>query len=191
ERLDEAQQQIQSNIDSTNVSNSDNSDSNGSQSENAINSEQPVLRNIAEVASDEQNEEQESSYDDSEDLEYDISEPLSHHDTVATTNPADGSLQNSLIIRSMRDIIYNSLFDYWDKPIMVGLLASLLDPWLKTLSNWDEETRERAKEELKYQFSNCKQTIALEHTVTSKNINTHHNRLHSSNFGSSISRNTT
>ncbi|CAG8586357.1 22181_t:CDS:1, partial [Gigaspora rosea] len=41
--------QIQSNVNSTNVSNSDDSDSNGSQSENAIDSEQPVLRNIAKV----------------------------------------------------------------------------------------------------------------------------------------------
>ncbi|CAG8805503.1 407_t:CDS:2, partial [Gigaspora margarita] len=107
-----------------------------------------------------------SSDDDSEDLEYDISEPLSYHDTVTTTNPADGSLQNSLIIS-----------------ISFEFLA-------KTLSNWDEETRKRVKEELKYQFSNCEQTIASEHTVTSKNINTHYNQLHSSIFGSSISRNT-
>ncbi|CAG8821887.1 31590_t:CDS:1, partial [Gigaspora margarita] len=66
----------------------------------------------------------------------------------------------------------------------------LLDPWLKTLSNWDEETQERTKEKLKYQFSNCKQTIASEHTATSKNINTHYNRLRLSIFGLSISRNT-
>ncbi|RIB30820.1 hypothetical protein C2G38_2151584 [Gigaspora rosea] len=129
--------------------------------------------------------------DNSKDLEYDISEPLSYYDTVTTTNLADGSSQNSLIIRSMRYIIYNSLFYYWDKPIMIGLLASLLDFWLKTLSNWDKETHKKTKEKLKYQFSNCEQTIASEHTVTSKNINTHYNRLHSSIFGSSISRNTT
>ncbi|CAG8822638.1 42143_t:CDS:2, partial [Gigaspora margarita] len=121
-----------------------------------------------EIASDVQNEEQESSDDNSEDLEYDISEPLSHHDTVTTTIPANSFLENSLIIRSMCHIIYDSLFDYLDKPIMI----------------------ESAKEELKYQFSNCKLTIAPEHTVTSKNINTYHNRLHSSIFGSSISKNT-
>ncbi|CAG8733070.1 37353_t:CDS:2, partial [Gigaspora margarita] len=128
-----------------------------------------------EVASNIQNEEQdipnfryeESSDDNSEDLEYDISEPLSHHDTVTTTNPANGSSQNSLIIRSMRHIIYNSLFDYWDKPIII------------------------TKEELKYQFSNCEQTIVSEHTVTSKNINIYHNRLHLLIFDSSISKNTT
>ncbi|CAG8701919.1 11942_t:CDS:2, partial [Gigaspora rosea] len=73
-----------------------------------------------------------SSDDDSKDLEYDIFEPLSHLDTVITTNPADGSSQNFLIIRSMCHIIYNSLFDYWDK-LMNGLLASLLDSQLKTL----------------------------------------------------------
>ncbi|CAG8818018.1 28463_t:CDS:2, partial [Gigaspora margarita] len=33
------------------------------------------------------------------------------------------------------------------------------------------------KEELKYQFSNCEQTIALEHTITSKNINIYYTEL--------------
>ncbi|PKK59934.1 hypothetical protein RhiirC2_794069 [Rhizophagus irregularis] len=35
---------------------------------------------------------------------------------------------------------------------MIGLLASLLDLCLKTLSNWDEETRNKAKIELMHQF---------------------------------------
>ncbi|CAG8833610.1 4689_t:CDS:2, partial [Gigaspora margarita] len=50
-----------------------------------------------EVASNVQNEEQdipnfrhkESSDDNSEDLEYNISKPLPYHDTVTTTNPDD------------------------------------------------------------------------------------------------------
>ncbi|RIB30307.1 hypothetical protein C2G38_2152898 [Gigaspora rosea] len=146
ECLDEAQQQIQSNVDSTNVSNSDDSDSNGSYKWSKTKKllllphEWDLLKLLAlkytfaefEIASDILNKEQESSDDDSKDLEYDIFEPLSHLDTVITTNPADGSSQNFLIIRSMCHIIYNSLFDYWDK-LMNGLLASLLDSQLKTL----------------------------------------------------------
>ena len=49
----------------------------------------------------------------------------------------------------MKQTIYDSLFMYWNQPIMIGLLASLLDPRLKTLSNWDEETQNSAKEELR------------------------------------------
>ncbi|CAG8587964.1 2656_t:CDS:2, partial [Racocetra fulgida] len=63
------------------------------------------------AASDIPDEEQESLDNDSEDLEYDDLKPL-YHEAVATTNSADGSLQNSLIIKSIRHIIYNSLFDY-------------------------------------------------------------------------------
>ncbi|CAG8589089.1 11685_t:CDS:2, partial [Racocetra fulgida] len=92
-----------------------------------------------------------SSDDNSEDSECDDLDPL-YHEAVATTNSADGSLQNFLIIKSIYHIIYNSLFDYWNEPIMIGLLASLLNSTLKTLSNWDEETRKKAKEELKYQY---------------------------------------
>ena len=41
---------------------------------------------------------------------------------------------------------------YWNQPIMIGLLASLLDSWLKTLSNWNEEIQNSAKKELRRQF---------------------------------------
>ncbi|CAI2202161.1 13333_t:CDS:1, partial [Funneliformis geosporum] len=49
----------------------------------------------------------------------------------------------------MKQTIYDSLFKYWNQPIMIGLLASLLDLWLKILSNWDEEIQNKAKEELR------------------------------------------
>ena len=52
----------------------------------------------------------------------------------------------------MKKTIYDSLFIYWNEPIMIGLLASLLDPRLKVLTNWDEETCNIAKTELMKQF---------------------------------------
>ncbi|GBC40139.2 zinc finger BED domain-containing protein 1-like [Rhizophagus irregularis DAOM 181602=DAOM 197198] len=52
----------------------------------------------------------------------------------------------------MKQTIYNSLFVYWNESIMIGLLAFLLDLRLKTLSNWDEETCNKAKTELIHQF---------------------------------------
>ena len=52
----------------------------------------------------------------------------------------------------MKQTIYNSLFTYWNEPIMIGLLVSLLDSRLKTLSNWDDKTRDKAKTKLMCQF---------------------------------------
>ncbi|RIB02364.1 hypothetical protein C2G38_2228030 [Gigaspora rosea] len=91
---------------------------------------------------------EESLDDDSDDSEFD------------TSDLTDDSFQ---IIKSICHTIYNSLFDYWNKPLMIGLLASLLDSRLKTLSSWDEETQERAKAELTQQFKN----IATEQTTAS------------------------
>ncbi|RIB00943.1 hypothetical protein C2G38_2232335 [Gigaspora rosea] len=113
---------------------------------------------------------EESSDDDSDDSEFD------------TPDLTDDSSQ---IIKSMRHTIYNSLFDYWNKPLMVSLLASLLDLQLKTLSSWDEETQERAKAELTQQFKNIatEQTTASTYTTSSNSNNLCRNRLHSSIFG--------
>ncbi|CAG8727217.1 12377_t:CDS:1, partial [Dentiscutata erythropus] len=49
----------------------------------------------------------------------------SENDTSDLTND---SSQNTHLIKSMHHIIYNSLFDYWNEPLMVSLLATLLDP---------------------------------------------------------------
>ncbi|CAG8768574.1 7342_t:CDS:1, partial [Ambispora leptoticha] len=79
-----------------------------------------------------------------------------------------------------------------NKPLMVGLLASLLDPCLKTFFSWDEETQERVKAELTYQFkniatSNYEQTTASIYTTSSNSNNLHHNRLYTSIFSTSAS----
>jgi hypothetical protein len=88
----------------------------------------------------------------------------------------------------MRQAIYDSLFIYWDQPIMIGLLASLLDPRLKTLSTWGEDIQNNAKAELKCQFeelikSNLTQSSSLSDNLIQQNSILHRpNRLHSSIF---------
>ncbi len=52
----------------------------------------------------------------------------------------------------MKQTIYNFLFIYWNEPIMISLLAFLLELWLKTLSNLDEATHNKSKTKLMYQF---------------------------------------
>ena len=68
----------------------------------------------------------------------------------------------------MKCTIYNSLFAYWNEPIMIGLLASLLDPQLKTLSNWDEEIHNNAKTELMHQFKKIIDSNLAQSSLTSK-----------------------
>ncbi|CAG8721541.1 6607_t:CDS:1, partial [Racocetra fulgida] len=121
-----------------------------------------------------------SSNDDSNDSEYDRSE--STNDSSPNTNT----------IKLMRYTIYNSLFDYWNEPLMVSLLASLLDPQLKMLFSWNEEAQEKAKTELTRQFknitdSNYEQTTTSIYTTSSGDSNICCNRLHSSIFGTSTS----
>ncbi|CAG8854264.1 8532_t:CDS:2, partial [Gigaspora margarita] len=72
-----------------------------------------------------------SSDDDRDDLKFDAS---------------DLTDDSSQIIKSMCYTIYNSLFDYWNKLLIV-----------------DEETQERAKAKLTHQFKN----IATEQTIVS------------------------
>src|SRR6266498_1025398 len=118
---------------------------------------------------------EESDCDSEDDLEIDDPEldtpeqsTLYRHQTrsktaAVTTQPARLA-QN--VLKIMKRTIYDSLFIYWNEPIMIGLLASLLDPRLKTLSNWDEETCNKAKAELMHQFeelinSNSAQSSSL------------------------------
>ncbi|CAG8768604.1 6941_t:CDS:2, partial [Gigaspora margarita] len=44
-----------------------------------------------------------------------------------------------LIVKDVENIIYNSLFEYWDRPLQICLLATLLDP--ETRNNIINECR--------------------------------------------------
>jgi hypothetical protein len=79
---------------------------------------------------------------------------------------------------------YNSLFVYWNEPIVIGLLASLLDLQLKTLSNWDEEICNKAKTELMHQSEELIDLSSVQSSSSgSLSQQQHHSRLHSSIFG--------
>ncbi|CAG8475208.1 25830_t:CDS:2 [Dentiscutata erythropus] len=136
---------------------------------------------------------EESSNDDSEESDIDTLEALTNyrqiHSSGVTSTDSTNNLQNAKVINTMKNIIYNSLFDYWNEFVMTGLLASLLDLHLKTLSSWDDITQEKAKAKLTCQFelliaSNNEQTMASTN-ITSKNSNILRRRLHFSIFGTS------
>ncbi|GBB99440.1 hypothetical protein RclHR1_03520020 [Rhizophagus clarus] len=95
---------------------------------------------------EESDEESELSDSDEDNPELDTPEQSTsyHHQTRSKT--AASIIQPAQdILKIMKKTIYNSLFVYWNEPIMISLLALLLDPQLETLSNWDEEKRKKTK----------------------------------------------
>lgn len=142
---------------------------------------------------------EESDSDDEDNPELDTPEQSTSYrhqtrsKTVAVTAVVTSPLAQD-ILKTMKQTIYNSLFAYWNEPIMIGLLASLLDPRLKSLSNWDEETCNKAKTELKRQFeelinSNSAQSSSSSLSQQQSNNSGHHSRLHSSIFGIQVTVN--
>ncbi|CAG8739064.1 24374_t:CDS:2, partial [Racocetra persica] len=98
-----------------------------------------------------------------------------------------------IILGTLKHTIYNSLFDYWSEPIIVGLLALLLDPQLKTLASWSDEIQEIAKNELIHQFKKLTElnSTSSNHTTNMLNNNNfYRSHLYSSIFGIS-NRNST
>ena len=50
---------------------------------------------------------------------------------------------NDSIISEVRKAIYTSLEHYWHDPDHIGLIATLLDPRLKSMKLWSNETRNK------------------------------------------------
>ncbi|PKC04349.1 hypothetical protein RhiirA5_379448, partial [Rhizophagus irregularis] len=108
--------------------------------------------NFQHEESDEESDLSDSDEEDNPELDTPEQSMTHHHQTRSKAAAASTIQPAQDILKIMKQTIYNSLFVYWNEPIMIGLLASLLDPRLKTLSNWDEETRNKAKTELMHQF---------------------------------------
>jgi hypothetical protein len=110
-------------------------------------------------------------------------------DDIGSVDPRNASTTNSQnVIKMLKETIYNSLVTYWDQPIMTGLLATLLDPRLKMLSNWDEKIQEKARTELTSQFnelinSNSAQSSSQINSLNKSSSVSHQGSLYSSIFG--------
>ena len=131
---------------------------------------------------------EESNSDDEDNLKLDNPEQSTSYHYQTRSKTAVTTIQPTQdVLKIMKRTIYNSLFTYWNEPIIIGLLASLLDPRLKTLSNWDDETCNKAKTELMCQFkelidSNLTQ-LSSSGSLNQQQSSLHHSRLHSSIFG--------
>nr|CAG8540606.1 1155_t:CDS:2 [Entrophospora candida] len=56
------------------------------------------------------------------------------------------------IISKVKGIIYNLLRNYWSDSEKIGLMATLLDPKLKLMEVWSNETREQAIKKTMYRI---------------------------------------
>ncbi|GBC14992.2 zinc finger BED domain-containing protein 1-like [Rhizophagus irregularis DAOM 181602=DAOM 197198] len=146
--------------------------------------------NFQHEESDEESDLSDSDEEDNPELDTPEQSMTHHHQTRSKAAAASTIQPAQDILKIMKQTIYNSLFVYWNEPIMIGLLASLLDPRLKTLSNWDEETRNKAKTELMHQFKELIDLNLVQSSPSgSLSQQQHHSRLHSSIFGMQVTAN--
>ena len=64
------------------------------------------------------------------------------------------------IFSKVKGIIYNLLWNYWSDSEKIGLMAILLDPKLKSMEVWSNETKEQAIKELCTKFNICQIKVA-------------------------------
>lgn len=81
------------------------------------------------------------------------------------------------IINSIKKLIYDALFNYFDIPPDAALIASLLDPRFKKMRGWQEEEQERAISLLKLEYQLFKSKELL--VVNQRNKRTNTIRSHS------------
>ena len=55
----------------------------------------------------------------------------------------DEKIDVEAIINSIKEEIYNALYDYFDDPPNATVLASILDPRSKQMHGWPEESKEK------------------------------------------------
>ncbi|CAG8808560.1 14502_t:CDS:2, partial [Gigaspora margarita] len=86
------------------------------------------------------------------DSESDSSEDENKSDISFYTQENQSKNDLELIVKDIKNIIYNLLFEYWNCPSQICLLATLLDPWLKEMPFANEETHDNTIEECRHQL---------------------------------------
>ena len=81
----------------------------------------------------------------------DIQQSTKHkHQLRSITNQQ--KLPSSKIISKIRGVIYNSLWHYWHDSEDIGLVATLLDPRLKSMKAWSDKIRNETIDKLRAEF---------------------------------------
>ncbi|CAG8682693.1 1208_t:CDS:1, partial [Ambispora gerdemannii] len=69
------------------------------------------------------------------------------------------------VLKKMKHRIFNSLFDHWDAPSDIGLLATILNPRLKSLISLPIDFEEKSQEVLKNEYNKLVATLQPEQTT--------------------------
>ncbi|CAG8642829.1 18648_t:CDS:2, partial [Acaulospora morrowiae] len=131
----------------------------------------------------------ENGYENEEVYNFDSeSEDSSENDLVVATEsqPNTQSLNNQenqlesdskSIIKEIQTIIYNSLFEYWNCPSKICLLATLLDPLLKEMSFASDKICNDTIHECQKQLYQLIQPPTVEHTTSSNSTTLSFNNM--------------
>jgi hypothetical protein len=63
--------------------------------------------------------------------------------SIDSISSMDEEINITAIIDSIKEEIYNALYDYFDNPPSATILASILDPRSKQMHGWPEELKEK------------------------------------------------
>src|SRR6266508_4370440 len=91
----------------------------------------------------------------------DIQQSTKHkHQLRSITNQQ--KLPSSKIISKIRGVIYNSLWHYWHDSEDIGLVATLLDPRLKSMKAWSDEIRNETINKLRAEFRTWQNVVTAD-----------------------------
>lgn len=100
----------------------------------------------------------------------DIQQSTKHkHQLRSITNQQ--KLPSSKIISKIRGVIYNSLWHYWHDSEDIGLVATLLDPRLKSMKAWSDEIRNETINKLCVEFKTWQNVVTVDEPLNNVETN--------------------
>ncbi|GBB89691.1 hypothetical protein RclHR1_16490001 [Rhizophagus clarus] len=116
--------------------------------------------------SDNENNDDENNDEDSDEFDND-----GERNSTDSINSIDEQIDITTIINTIKEEIYNALYDYFDNPPNATILASILDPKSKQMHWWLEELKEKTSLLLKSEYEEQKQEESLRETNTHFQVN--------------------
>ncbi|CAG8668358.1 25874_t:CDS:2 [Gigaspora margarita] len=107
---------------------------------------------------------------------FDSESDLSEEESDVSFNIQENQSDPEIIVKEIKNIIYNSLFEYWNRTSQICLLATLLDPRLKEIAFANDDIHNQTIEECRlqlYQFISPSE----EHPISSNPTNISSNNM--------------
>ncbi|CAG8790374.1 13371_t:CDS:1, partial [Cetraspora pellucida] len=109
--------------------------------------------------------------------ESDLSNEEEEESDIFSNAQENQSDNPELIVKDTQTIIYNSLFEYWDRSSQICLLSTLLDFQLKEMTFTNEEARKNTNDECRYQLRHYMNIASEESIISSSSINLSSNNM--------------